>query len=273
MKYDVYAVRRQFPALFENFKGAPGIFFDNPGGTQVPQRVIDAMCDYLIRTNANVHGHFPTSRRTDLVIDQARQAGADLLGADPGEIIFGNNMTSLTFQLSRSLAHEFGSGDEIILTRMGHAANVTPWMMMAEETGAVVRWAEIRLEDCTLDMEHLQSLINPRTKLVAVGYASNVSGTINDVGRIVELAKGYDAYTFVDAVQYAPHGLIDVKQLDCDFLACSAYKIFGPHVGLLYGKRTYLEQLQTYQVRPANTEPPGPSYGSRGRRFKPMNRR
>jgi len=256
MKYDVYAVRQQFPALFENFTGQPAIFFDNPGGTQVPQKGIDAMSNYLIRANANCHSAFSTSRRTELVIEQARKAGADLLGAEPNEIVFGNNMTSLTFQLSRALAPTINPGDEIILSRLDHDANITPWLQMAQEREATVRWAEVNLETCTLDMDYLQSLVNPRTKLIAVGYASNACGTINDVARIVQFAKAYNAYTFIDAVHYAPHGLIDVKQLDCDFLVCSAYKFFGPHVGLLYGKEEHLARLSTDRVRPASSEPP-----------------
>ena len=254
---DIQAIRSQFPALQELYNGKPAIFFDNPGGTQVPQRVIDAFTDYLTRRNANTHGGFETSNRTDMVIDHARQAAADLLGAEMDEIVFGNNTTSLNFALSHALASEFGPQDEIVLTRLDHDANVAPWLMMAEDRGAQVRWADIDVENCTLDMEHLHSLITPQTKLVAVGYASNASGTINDVKTIIGWAKAVGAYSFIDAVQYAPHGLIDVKALDCDFLACSAYKFFGPHVGLLYGKRTHLNRLRAYRVRPAGDEAPG----------------
>ncbi|MFN8491833.1 MAG: cysteine desulfurase-like protein [Caldilineaceae bacterium] len=254
---NVQAIRQQFPALQESYNGKPGIFFDNPGGTQVPQRVIDAFTDYFTRRNANTHGVFETSRRTDVVIEDARQAAAALLGAETDEVVFGNNMTSLTFALSRSLAAEFGPGDEIVLTRLDHDANVSPWLMLAEDRGAQVHWADIDVENCTIDMEHLKSLISERTKLVAVGYASNASGTINDVQTIIGWAKAVGAYSFIDAVQYAPHGLIDVKALDCDFLACSAYKFFGPHVGLLYGKREHLARLRAYRVRPAGEELPG----------------
>ena len=254
---DVQAVRRQFPALQESYNGRPGVFFDNPGGTQVHATVIQAMADYLTRRNANVHGAFITSRRTDEVIDYARRAVADLLGATPEEVVFGNNMTSLTFHLSRSLVQEFGPEDEIVVTRLDHDANVAPWLMLAEDSGAQVRWADVDLETCTLDMDHLQSLINPRTKLVAVGYASNAVGTINDVKTAIGWAQAVGAYTFIDAVQYAPHGWIDVKALGCDFLACSAYKFFGPHVGLLYGKREHLARLRAYRVRPAGDELPG----------------
>ncbi|MCX6040580.1 MAG: cysteine desulfurase-like protein [Caldilinea sp.] len=254
---DLSAVRQQFPAFAERYEGAPAVFFDNPGGTQVHASVVKAMSDYLTRCNANTHGVFATSRLSDARIDAARAAAADLLGATAEEIVFGNNMTSLTFMLSRSLAAEFGPDDEIVVTRLDHDANVWPWVMMAEDTGARVRWAEVDLESCTLDMAHLQSLINERTRLVAVGYASNAVGTLNDVRTIVGWAKAAGAYSFIDAVQYAPHGLIDVQALDCDFLACSAYKFFGPHVGLLYGKRAHLERLRAYRVRPAGDELPG----------------
>ncbi len=255
--FDVQAVRQQFPALHELFDGRPGVFFDNPGGTQVPQRVIDAITNYLVRSNANTHGVFVTSRRSDVIIDNARQAAADLLGATTEEIVFGNNMTSLTFALTHTLVHELGPGDEIVVTRLDHDANVAPWLRLAEDAGATIRWADVDTETCTLDMAHLQSLITARTKLVAVGYASNASGTINDIKTIIGWAKAVGAYSFIDAVQYAPHGLIDVKALDCDFLACSAYKFFGPHVGILYGKREHLQRLRAYRVRPAGEQLPG----------------
>ncbi|HRW06975.1 MAG TPA: cysteine desulfurase-like protein [Caldilineaceae bacterium] len=253
---DIQSIRRQFPALQELFEGRPAIFFDNPGGTQVPQRVIDAITDYYIRRNANTHGEFITSHRSDAMIERARQAAADLLGADRDEVIFGNNMTSLTFALSHTLAHELKAGDEIIVTRLDHDANVSPWLRLTEDTGATIRWADVDIETCTLDMVHMRSLISPKTKLVAVGYASNATGTINDVKQIIEWAKTAGALTFIDAVQYAPHGLIDVKALDCDFLACSAYKFFGPHVGILYGKRQHLDRLRAYRVRPAGDKAP-----------------
>lgn len=253
---DVVAIRRQFPALQETYDGRPAIFFDNPGGTQVVRPVIDAMVDYLTRRNANTHGLFETSRRTDDVIVAARQAAADLLGATPQEIVFGNNMTSLTFHLSRSLGRALRPGDEIIVTRLDHDANVAPWVALARDLGASLQTVNVDLETCTLDMDHLRELISSRTKLVAVGYASNLSGSINDVQTIVQWAKEAGALTFVDAVQYAPHGLIDVKALDCDFLACSAYKFFGPHVGILYGKAEHLARLEAYRVRPAGNEAP-----------------
>ena len=254
---DIHAIRQQFPALQELYNGRPGIFFDNPGGTQVHRSVIEAMTDYMTRRNANTHGVFETSRRNDETVDYARQAVADLLGSAPDEVVFGNNMTSLTFHLSRSLAQEFGPDDEIVVTRLDHDANVMPWVMLAEDTGAQVRWADVDVETCTLDMEHMRSLITAKTRLVAVGYASNAVGTINDVKTVVGWARAVGAYSFVDAVQYAPHGLIDVKALDCDFLACSAYKFYGPHMGHLYGKREHLHRLRAYRVRPAGEELPG----------------
>jgi len=257
MSLDVQAIRRQFPALRELFNGHQAIFFDNPGGTQAPQRVIDAMSDTLIRRNANTHGPFETSRRVDETIDAARQAAADLLGAETNEVVFGANMTSLTFQISRALRPEFGPGDEIVVTRLDHDANVHPWVMLGEDSGATVHHVDIDVETCTLDMDDLRATISPRTKLVAVGCASNAVGAINDVQRIVDWAKQHDAYTFIDAVQYAPHGPIDVKALDCDFLACSAYKFFGPHVGILYGKQEHLDRLRAYNVRPAGDRSPG----------------
>ncbi len=202
---DVQSIRRQFPALQESYNGQPAIFFDGPGGTQVHESVLRAMMDYLTRRNANTHGAFETSQRSDAIIDDARQAAADLLGADTDEIVFGNNMTTLTFHLSHSLAAEFGPDDEIVVTRLDHDANVMPWVMLAEDTGAQVRWADVDLETCTLDMEHLQSLITPKTRLVAIGYASNAVGTINDVKTVIRWAKAVGAYSFIDAVQYAPH--------------------------------------------------------------------
>ncbi len=254
---DVLAVRQQFPALAERYDGKSAIFFDNPGGTQVHESVVHAMTEYMTRRNANTHGVFATSRLSDETIDYARQAAADLLGSAPDEVVFGNNMTTLTFMLGRSLAAEFGPDDEIVVTRLDHDANVWPWVMLAEDTGAQIRWADVDMETCTLDMDHVKSLINERTRLVAVGYASNAVGTINDVKTIIGWAKAAGAYSFVDAVQYAPHALIDVKALDCDFLACSAYKFFGPHVGMLYGKREHLQRLRAYRVRPAGEELPG----------------
>lgn len=254
--FDVREIRMQFPALREEFNGRPAIFFDNPGGTQVHASVIAAMVDYMTRRNSNTHGLFETSLRTDAVIEGAHRAVADLLGCDADEVVFGNNMTSLTFHLSRSLARALGPGDEVVVTRLDHDANVMPWVTAAEERGARVRWADVDVESGTLDMEDVRRQIGPRTKIVAVGYASNATGTINDVGRIIGWAGEVGALTFVDAVQYAPHGLIDVRELGCDFLACSSYKFFGPHSGQLYGRREHLEELEAYRVRPAGDRPP-----------------
>jgi len=252
---DIAWVRAQFPALAQEVNGHPVIFFDGPGGTQVPQRVIEAMSDYLVRSNANTHGAFATSRRSDEVIANAHAAVADLLGCTADEVVFGCNMTTLTFALSRALGRDLKPGDEIVVTRLDHDANVAPWVAL-EERGAVIRFVDINVEDCTLDMAGLKNLINARTRLVAVGYASNAVGTINDVAEIVRMAHAVDALAYIDAVHFAPHGPIDVRALDCDFLVCSPYKFFGPHTGALYGKREHLTRLRPYKVRPAPDEPP-----------------
>jgi cysteine desulfurase family protein (TIGR01976 family) len=252
---DLNWVRSQFPALAEQVNGQPAVFFDGPGGTQVPQRVIDAMVTYLTHANSNVHGGFLTSRRTDEYIASAHQAMADFLNCDPDEVTFGANMTSLTFAFSRAIGRELQPGDEIVLTRLDHDANVAPWAALAE-LGIVIKYADVDIEDCTIDMEDLARQITPKTKLVAVGYASNAVGTINDIPRVVELAHAVGAMVFVDAVHYAPHGPIDVRALDVDFLACSPYKFFAPHMGALYGKRTHMQRLSPYKVRPASNELP-----------------
>jgi len=249
-------IRSQFPALALEVNGLQAAFFDGPGGTQVTQRVIDAIADYLTHSNANTHGSFLTSRRSDEVIDAAHQAMADLLGCSAREVIFGANMTSLTFAMSRAIGRELGPGDEIVLTALDHDANFSPWKAL-EERGVTVHVAEFRRADCTLELNGLLSLINPKTKLVAVGYASNAVGTINPVKQVIDAAHAVGAWAFVDAVHYAPHGPIDVKALDCDFLACSAYKFFGPHQGLLYGKSELLKKLRPYKVRPADNAIPG----------------
>jgi cysteine desulfurase family protein (TIGR01976 family) len=231
--------------------GKTAAFLDGPGGTQVPQGVIDAISDYFRTNNANTCGAYATSRATDQVIAGARSAMADFLGCESDEIVFGPNMTSLTFALSRSIGRELEPGDEILLTHLDHDANISPWRAL-EERGVKIQFADIHEEDCTLNIDDLASRINPRTKLVAVGYASNAVGTINDVKTIVRLAHDAGAMAFIDAVHYAPHGPIDVRKLDCDFLACSTYKFFGPHMGVLYGKREHLARLQPYKLR-ANT--------------------
>jgi cysteine desulfurase family protein (TIGR01976 family) len=252
---DLGWVRAQFPALAQTINGQPAVFFDGPGGTQVPQQVINAISSYLINANANTHGAFATSQRTDTTIAAAHAAMADLLGCDPDEVVFGPNMTTLTFMLSRSIGRDIQPGDEIVLTRLDHDANFSPWQAL-EERGALIRVADIDIEDCTLDMDDLRRQITPRTRLIAVGYASNSVGTINDVAEVVRLARQVGALSFIDAVHYAPHGPIDVRALGCDFLACSPYKFFAPHMGALYGKREHLVRLQPYKVRPASNQTP-----------------
>jgi cysteine desulfurase family protein (TIGR01976 family) len=252
MPLTLEAVREQFPAL-----ASGAVFFDNPGGTQVAQRVIERMTDYVVRTNANHGGAFQTSVQSDAVLDEAHAAMADLLNCSPDEVVFGQNMTTLTFHLSRSLAKWVNPGDEIIVTRLDHDANIAPWLLVAEDRGATIRWVDVNEEDVTLRLADFEAFLNPKTRIVAVGYASNAVGTINDVQRITEMAHAAGALVFVDAVQFAPHGLIDVRALGCDFLTCSAYKFFGPHIGALYGKRDLLERLPAYKVRPATNELPG----------------
>ena len=247
---DLTRIRSQFPSLSQTVNGHPAAFLDGPGGTQVPQGVIDAISDYLHRNNANTGGAYATSRHTDAMIAEARAAMADFLHCGADEVAFGLNMTSLTYAISRAIGREFKPGDEILVTRLDHDANVSPWLAMAEDFGLTVRWAEIHDEDCTLDMADLASKINKNTKLVALGYASNAVGTINPVKEIVRLAHAAGALAYVDAVHYAPHGLIDVAALDCDFLVCSTYKFFGPHMGVLYGKREHLKRFRPYKVRP-----------------------
>ncbi|HXZ19704.1 MAG TPA: cysteine desulfurase-like protein [Candidatus Acidoferrales bacterium] len=247
---DIGWVRSQFPSLRLTINGHPAAFLDAPAGTQVPQQVIDAVRDYLLNDNANTAGSFLTSRRTDAMLVAAHQAMADFLGCERDEVFFGQNMTTLTFAFARAIGRELKPGDEIVTTTLDHDANVAPWRAL-EENGVVVRQADIRPEDCTLNMDDLQQKITGRTKLVAAGYAANAVGTINNVAEIVRLARHAGAMCFIDAVHYAPHGPIDVRALDCDFLACSPYKFFGPHQGVMYGKREHLKRLRAYKVRPA----------------------
>jgi cysteine desulfurase family protein (TIGR01976 family) len=253
MAIDPSEIRGKFPAL-----SSDAVFFDNPGGTQVPGKVIERMAGYLASQNANRGGAFATSEATDALIEKARTALASFLGAGrPEEIVFGPNMTSLTFALSRALAHDLGPGDEIVVTRLDHDANIAPWMRIAEERRCTLRWVDFDVEDCTLKIEQLESALTDRTRIVAAGYASNAVGTINPVERIVSLAHQAGALCFIDAVQYAPHGPIDVASLGCDFLVVSAYKFFGPHIGAMYGRYEHLERLPAYKVRPASDLPPG----------------
>src|SRR5271169_3034275 len=253
--FDTAWVRAQFPSLQLRVNGQPAVFFDGPAGTQVPQQVTRAIQDYLLHKNANTCGAFATSRQSDEAIAAARQAMADFFHCDPSEVVFGQNMTTITFALARAIGRDLREGDEIVVTTLDHDANVAPWRAL-EEQGVVIRQVDIRNSDCTLDMHDLKRKITPKAKLVAVGYASNMVGTINPIAEITKLAHAAGALMFVDAVHYAPHGLIDVKALDCDFLICSPYKFFGPHMGTLYGKREHLERLKPYKVRPATNVSP-----------------
>jgi cysteine desulfurase family protein (TIGR01976 family) len=251
--FDVQAVRRRFPALSEVHGERPLVFLDGPGGTQVPDTVIEAVASYYRMSNANAGGPFATSEQSDAVAAQAHAAMADLLGAaDPDEITFGANMTSLTFHISRSIGATLSPGDEIVVTTLDHQANVDPWLAMANDRGLTVRTVDIRPDDVTLDLDSLDEALGPRTKLVAVGWASNAVGTINPVADIVFRAHAAGAMAYVDAVHFAPHGAMDVHTIDADFLVCSPYKFFGPHAGVLYGKRDVLEALPPYKVRPAH---------------------
>ncbi len=253
MPLDVTQIRSQFPALQRN-----AVFLDNPAGTQIAQQAIERLHQYLLEMNANHGGVFATSVASDTLLDEARTACADFYNASrPEEIVFGPNMTSLTFNLSRSLAHWLQPGDEIVVTRLDHDANITPWTLIAEERGCLVQWVDFDPEEGTLCMEELESALENKPRIVAVGYASNALGTINPVEKITQMAHDVGALVFVDAVQYAPHGPIDVQDLGCDFLVSSAYKYFGPHVGVLYGRYELLEQLKAYKVRPAPALPPG----------------
>jgi len=238
--------------------GQPAIFFDGPAGSQVPERVIDAIAGYLRTNNANHGGVFATSRESDALLDYAHQALADFFGAaDPTSIIFGTNMTMLTFSLSRALARTWRAGDEIIVTRLDHDANVTPWVLAARDAGATIHHLAIHPEDCTLDLDDLRRKLSPRTRLVAVGAASNAVGTINPVTEICRLAHAVGAEVYVDAVHAAPHLLPDVAAWDCDWLVASAYKFFGPHIGVLWGRTSRLTQLEAYKLRPAPDSLPG----------------
>ncbi|BBN83052.1 cysteine desulfurase-like protein [Pseudoalteromonas sp. A25] len=255
---DLIQVRRQFPALMQRVNGQAPLFLDGPGGAQVPQSVLSAMSAYLGYYNSNLGGAFFSSDKTVNLMNDARQAVADLLNAPCKEqIVFGANMTSLTFSFSRAISRDWQTGDEVIVTNADHYSNVSSWRQAAEDKGASVHAVRINEDDCTLDLAHYKSLLNNNTKLVAVTYASNTTGSINDIKQIVELAHQVGALVYVDAVHYAPHELVDVQALDCDFLACSAYKFFGPHVGIVYGKREHLEGFTPYKVEPAKDVIPG----------------
>jgi cysteine desulfurase family protein (TIGR01976 family) len=256
--FDPGSLRPQFPALQQQVNGRTAVYFDGPGGTQVPQSVIEAMGGYLARGSSNLGGPFLTSQQTDEVVAGARAAVADFFNAaNPEEIVFGQNMTSLTFAMSRALARTWQAGDEIVVTQLDHDANISPWLLAAEERGATVRWLDFDPVDCTLCLDQLPGLLSERTRLVAVTFASNAVGSITDVQRVVEMAHAAGALVYVDSVHYAPHGLIDVQALDCDFLVASVYKFFGPHTGALYGKYALLDRLQAYKVRPSSSKPAG----------------
>src|SRR5215831_12321 len=253
--FDVAWVREQFPSLALQVNGHPAAFLDGPAGTQVPRQVIQAIENYFVSANANTCGAFETSRRNDAMIAATRTAMADFFNCGPSEVVFGQNMTTITFALARAIGRELKAGDEIVVTTLDHDANVAPWRAL-EEKGVVIRQVDILEEDCTLDLDDLKRKLNEKTRLVAVGYASNSVGTINPVAEITRLAHAAGAMSYIDAVHYAPHGLIDVKALDCDFLVCSPYKFFGPHMGTLYGKRQHLQSFRPYKVRPCTDQIP-----------------
>lgn len=253
MTLDPKLVRQQFPAL-----DRPAIFFDNPGGTQIAKQSLDRVSRYLVECNANHEGAFATSIASDAVLDEAHRAMADFYNAaSPEEIVFGNNMTTLTLHISRSISREWKEGDEIVVTRLDHDANVTPWILAANDRGVKVNWVNFDVEDGTLNLDELAKALERKPRMLAVGYASNSLGTINPVEKIIKMAHDVGTMVYVDAVQYAPHGPIDVQKLDCDFLISSAYKFFGTHAGILYGKHDLLENLFAYKVRPATNKIPG----------------
>lgn len=258
MTFDLDAVRARFPALASTDNGIPRVYFDNPGGTQVSQSVVDAMSGHMLESNANVEGPFITSKLATSVVDELRAAMADLLNApSPEAIIFGQNMTTLTLHLSRSLGKLLSPGDEIVLTRMEHDANVGPWLLFARDFELEVRWVPFNRETFEFDEDAFDDVLSDKTKLVCISGANNLIGTINDVKSIAAKARAVGAMTFVDAVQSTPHVSTDVQDLGCDFLVCSAYKFFGPHQGILWGRREILESLEPYKVRPAPTAIPG----------------
>lgn len=258
MTYDVDCIRANFPALKREMNGSPIVFFDNPAGTQVPVSVVNRMNDAMFYKNANLGGSFATSMAAQQLVNGAHRAGELFVNAPhPGEVFFGQSMTALTFAISRTICAGFSPGDEIILTRMDHDANIAPWLLAAEDRGLVIRWLDFSEETFEFDLDDLKSLVSDRTRLIAFNYASNVTGTINDVAAAAGIARECGAQLFVDAVQYAPHGLIDVAALGCDYLVCSAYKFFGPHYGMLWGRRDRLQALRAYKVRAVSDELPG----------------
>jgi cysteine desulfurase family protein (TIGR01976 family) len=257
MSFPIDIVRAQFPSLATTDGGQRRIYFDNAAGTQVPQQTIDRIVDFFQRFNSNTGVFNPTSVEVDALYDDAVKAMADFLGTtDPGEVLIGANMTTLTYQLSRSLGHQFSPGDEIIISRMEHEGNVSPWLQMAEDNDLVVKWLEFDRDTWRVEPQLLQSLLSDRTRLMALNYASNLTGGVNDVKALTKMAQEAGVIVYVDAVQFASHRLIDVKDLNCDFLACSPYKFYGPHLGVVYGKRERLESLRAYKLRCASEELP-----------------
>ncbi|MEO1996523.1 MAG: cysteine desulfurase-like protein, partial [Planctomycetaceae bacterium] len=255
---DLNSIRGQFPGLSRSLSGQTCAFFDGPAGSQIPQCVVDAVCHYLQHTNANHGGPFCTSRESDAILDRAHERVADFLGAESGQCVaFGANMTTLTLAFSRAMARTWNPGDEIIVTQLDHDANVSPWVTAAADAGVVVHHVGVDLDDCTLRMDQFQSVLSSRTRLLAVGLASNATGTINPVAEMARQAHQVGAVVFADAVHFAPHRLIDFASLGVDFLTCSAYKFFGPHVGILCGHREQLNQLAPYKLRPATDDLPG----------------
>jgi cysteine desulfurase family protein (TIGR01976 family) len=248
--FDVAAVRARFSAL-----DRPTAFFDAPGGTQTPDSVVEAMAGYLRESNANLGGAFETSRRSDALVVSAHHTAARFLGCDPDEVGFGANMTTLNFALTRTLGRELRAGDEIVVTRLDHDGNISPWLHLADDLDLVVRFADLNEDDATLDMADLERQLGERTRVVAFPLASNAVGTVTEARGIVALAHEVGALAWADAVHYAPHLPIDVRELDADVLLCSPYKFFGPHLGLFYGRRELLERLRPYKVRPARDEP------------------
>ena len=254
MTLDLPSIRKQFPSLERQ---RPGVFFDNPGGTQIARPSLDRINRYLLECNANHEGMFETSMQSDEILRQAHAAMADFVNASgPDEIIFGNNMTTLTLHMSRSLARDLHEGDEILVTRMDHDANISPWMLIAEDHGCKLTWVDFDVEEGTLKLDEFEKALERKPKIAAFGYASNALGTINPVAKLTKMAKDAGALVYIDAVQYAPHGPIDVQAIGCDFLVCSSYKFFGPHAGALYGRRDLLQELKAYKVRPASDELP-----------------
>lgn len=259
MPFDLPTIRNQFPALRRQAElDRPAIFFDNPGGTQIAQSSLDRMTAYLVQNNANHEGAFPTSQQSDAILDEAHAAMADFYNAArPQEVIFGNNMTTLTLHISRSIARAWNPGDTIVVTRLDHDANITPWVLAAKDRGVDVRWVDFDVEDGTLKLDDFAAAMETHPRLAAFGYASNALGTINPVKKLVKVAHDAGAQVYVDAVQYAAHGPIDVQEVGCDFLVASAYKFFGPHAGILYGRYDLLDELFAYKVRPATDHLPG----------------